>query len=125
MPSKFRIVAKAKLRKKIAAERAAKKAKRPRFPWKWSVQDPSFKANVGDVVSEKFTFKDYLIIEAKYYRQQEKEDWQDDVDDAGVGIGVCPKCGSEARFISDWNPHGGMGSYWACQNSECTYEEER
>jgi len=125
MPSRFRIVAKAKLRKKIAAERAKKKAKRPRVPWKWSVQDPSFKANVGDVVSEKVTFKEYLINEAKYYREKKKEDWSDDVDEHGVGIGVCPKCGGEARYESDWKPHGGMGSYWTCKNEQCNYEQER
>ncbi len=127
MPTRFQIVAKAKLRKKLNAERAKKKAKRPRVPWKWSAQDSttsSFKGNVGDVVSEKVTFKEYLINEAKYYRHKEKEkhDWQDDIDDGGVGVGVCPKCGWLARYESLSNDRG---SYWVCQNDDCMFEEEQ
>ena len=117
---------KAKLKKKRQAERAKKKAERPRVPWKWGNDSAgtSFKATTGDVVSEKLTFKEYLN-EVKYYRQKEKEDWQADVDEKGIGIGVCPKCGGEARYESDWSPHGGMGAYWTCKNEECQHEEDR
>ncbi len=122
MSSRFQIVMKAKLKKKRQAERAKKNGERPRVPWRWANDSASFKANVGDVVSEKLTFKEYLK-EVKYYRQKEEADWQDDIDEHGVGIGVCPRCDGEARYVTDWAPHGGMWSYWSCQNPRCGYED--
>lgn len=126
MSNRFKIVMKAKLKKKRQAEREAKKAERPRVPWRWARDGTgtSFKANIGDVVSEKLTFKEYLN-EVKYYRQKEKEDWSDDIDENGIGIGICPKCGGEARWETDWDTHGGMGAYWTCQDEVCGHEEDR
>lgn len=59
--------------------------------------------------------------EAKYYLA--KDDWQDDVDDNEVGIGVCPKCKGTARYETDHHPRGGMWSHWVCQNDQCGYEQ--
>ena len=66
MKSKFQIVAKAKLNKKLQAEREAKKRKRPRqLPWKKSRDGASQVLN--DRVTE--TFKEYLINE--YNKKEE------------------------------------------------------
>lgn len=124
--NRAKFVIKAKLKKKRQVERAKKKAERPRVPWRWASDgtNAAFKANVGDVVSENLTFKEYLN-EVKYYRQKEKENWSDDIDDNEVSIGICPKCGGEARYETDWATHGGMGAYWTCQTERCGHEEDR
>ena len=70
--SKFKIVARAKLRKKAQAEREAKNSKRPRqLPWKKSRDGASQVLN--DRVTERVTFKEYLINEARYHGSNNME----------------------------------------------------
>jgi hypothetical protein len=61
------------------------------------------------------------VFEAKYYLA--KDDWQEDIDENGSSIGVCPKCRGEARYETDHHPRGGMWSHWVCQNEQCGYEQ--
>ena len=72
MNSKFKIVARAKLRKKAQAEREAKDSERPRqLPWKKSRDGASQVFN--DRVTE--TFKEYLINEARYHQEPFQDYW--------------------------------------------------
>ena len=61
------------------------------------------------------------LNEARYYKAP--DDWQEDIDENGSSIGVCPKCRGEARYETDHHPRGGMWSHWVCQNEQCGYEE--
>jgi hypothetical protein len=116
MNKRFHIVAKAKLKKKAQAEREAKKGKRPKLPWKKA--SDSAGQSLGAITE--MSFKDYLT-EARYYKAP--DDWQEDIDEHGSSIGVCPKCRGEARYETDHHPRGGMYSHWVCQNEQCGYEQ--
>lgn len=60
------------------------------------------------------TFKEYLS-EAKYYRDE--EDWQGDVNEYGVQVGVCPHCKGEAQITSTGKTLSTAKMFWEC--SEC------
>ncbi|KKL13628.1 hypothetical protein LCGC14_2523860 [marine sediment metagenome] len=59
------------------------------------------------------TFKEYLN-EVRYYRQ--KEDWQDDIDEHGASIGVCPKCGGIAKIRTEGPSLATARAFWECED---------
>ena len=60
------------------------------------------------------TFKEYLV-EAKYYRH--KDDWQADMNEYGVQVGVCPNCKGEAQITSTGRNLSTARTFWEC--TEC------
>jgi len=60
------------------------------------------------------TFKEYLI-EAKYYRHN--DDWQEDVDEHGASVGVCPNCGGRAQGSTSGSTISTAKSFMEC--TEC------
>lgn len=62
---------------------------------------------------ETLTFKQYLI--------SENEDWQEDIDDEGHGVGLCPRCKSPARYRgADEMKHlADAKARFECTNEEC------
>ncbi len=110
--NRFQIITKAKLRRKKQAEQDEKNSKKQRVPWRWDAQSTSMKAITATPISE-MTFKQFLD-EARYYKQ--KEDWQDDVDEYGAGVGVCPRCKGKAKYTHEGGDLSTARSFWECQD---------
>jgi hypothetical protein len=63
------------------------------------------------------------IFEATYYQQQ--EDWQDDVNEWGSAVGICPRCKGEARMTTEGDSLATARSFWECQECGHTGPEHR
>jgi len=56
------------------------------------------------------------LIEVKYYKDTRHLDWQEDIDEHGSMVGVCPKCRGEGRTHFEGDSLATAKAWWECQN---------
>ncbi len=77
--------------------------------------------NIDDI--QNFFKYGQVVKEARYYRQ--KEDWQEDINDYGQSIAVCPRCGGEAEGVHEGETLADAKWFWECRDCGHTGPEHR